>query len=190
MTNNNYLTGLNADQQPAQLKEFLGNAVNFETGEFDADIAKQEAIDNQAPFNIILCGATGAGKSTLINAVFGEDIVKAGVGKPVTQHLEKIDIPKKGICLWDTKGIEAENYTNTMEQLGTELKSELEKAENAHHLPHVGWVCIKATSARIEERDLQLIEFLKEREIPVVVVFTSAYGKSEKLFIDAATAEI
>ncbi|OOQ05751.1 GTP-binding protein, partial [Helicobacter pylori] len=31
--------------------------------------------------NVLLMGATGVGKSSLINALFGKEIAKAGVGK-------------------------------------------------------------------------------------------------------------
>ena len=34
--------------------------------------------------NIIVAGITGTGKSTLINAVFGENIAKTGVGRPLS----------------------------------------------------------------------------------------------------------
>jgi predicted GTPase len=36
--------------------------------------------------NILLAGITGAGKSSLINAVFGENVANAGAGMPVTQQ--------------------------------------------------------------------------------------------------------
>ncbi|MEJ1229857.1 MAG: GTPase [Galbitalea sp.] len=38
--------------------------------------------------NIALFGATGVGKSTLLNAIFGAPIAKTGVGDPVTQSTE------------------------------------------------------------------------------------------------------
>ncbi|NLH69727.1 MAG: hypothetical protein GX454_06060, partial [Brooklawnia sp.] len=37
-------------------------------------------------YNLAVLGATGVGKSTLINAVFGEDLARTGIGAPVTQH--------------------------------------------------------------------------------------------------------
>lgn len=49
--------------------------------------------------NVLLMGATGVGKSSLINALFGKEIAKAGVGKPITQHLEKFIDEKKGLIL-------------------------------------------------------------------------------------------
>ncbi len=49
--------------------------------------------------NILLMGAIGMGKSSLINALFGQEVAKAGVGKPVTQHLEKYVDEEKGLIL-------------------------------------------------------------------------------------------
>lgn len=36
--------------------------------------------------NVLLTGITGAGKSSLINAVFGQKLAKTGTGVPITQH--------------------------------------------------------------------------------------------------------
>ncbi|GAA8876534.1 hypothetical protein HpRW186_05620 [Helicobacter pylori] len=58
-------------------------------------------------------GATGVGKRSLINGFFGQEVAKAGVGKSLTQHLEKYVDGEKGLILWDTKGIEAGDYQNT-----------------------------------------------------------------------------
>ena len=35
--------------------------------------------------NILLAGSTGAGKSSLINMIFGDKLAVVGTGKPVTQ---------------------------------------------------------------------------------------------------------
>ncbi|GAA7796532.1 hypothetical protein JP0178_09150 [Helicobacter pylori] len=44
-----------------------------------------EVIKKEKPImNILLMGAIGVGKSSLINGLFGQEVAKAGVGKPVT----------------------------------------------------------------------------------------------------------
>ncbi|GAA9076920.1 hypothetical protein Taitung276_06110 [Helicobacter pylori] len=65
-----------------------------------------ETIKKEKPIpimNILLMGATRLGKSSLINGFFGQEIAKAGTGKPVTQHLEKYVDEEKGLILWDTR---------------------------------------------------------------------------------------
>lgn len=167
-------------------RDFLGDSYNEESGEFDHDRAKNRTVNEKEQCNIIISGASGVGKSTLINAIFGEEVVKVGVGKPVTQHLEKVSIPEKGICLWDTKGIEAEDYIDTMATLENEFKEAIDNANDDRDFPHVGWVCIKASSGRVEERDLTLIGLLKKRDIPAIVVFTRVTGKAEREFVEEA----
>ncbi len=74
----------------------------------------REVIKKEKPImNILLMGATGVGKSSLINGFFSQEVAKAGVGKSLTQHLEKYVDGEKGLILWDTKGIEAGDYQNT-----------------------------------------------------------------------------
>lgn len=166
--------------------DFLGDSYNEKDHEFDHLKAKEKALNEKEKCNIIICGASGVGKSTLINAIFGEEVVKAGAGKPVTQHLEKVTIPEKGICLWDTKGIEAENYHGTMTLLEKEFIQAIDNANDDSDMPHVGWVCIKACSERVEDRDLTLIDLLAKRNIPAIVVFTRVTGKDERDFVEEA----
>ena len=173
-----------------QVKDFLGDSYNPQTGEFNAEKARAEAEEHKDKFNIILCGATGVGKSSLVNAVFGEEIVKSGVGSPVTQHLEKITVPRKGLVLWDTKGIESKDYENTINQLKNDILHAFNDSSHEDDVPHLGWVCIDSSGARIEERDIEIIGILREKEIPVVVVFTKILGDESADFIEAAISEI
>ncbi|ECD0910643.1 DUF697 domain-containing protein [Salmonella enterica subsp. enterica serovar Poona] len=171
-------------------KEFLDDSYNYETDTLNADKAKEIAEQKKGKFNIILLGATGTGKSTLVNAVFGENIAKSGVGKPVTQHLEKITIPGKGLVLWDTKGIEAKDYQETVSQLEKEISTSFDEASHVDDIPHLGWLCIDSGSGRFEDRDFDLIKIFKMRNIPIVVVFTKMLGNDSYPFIDSVKENI
>ena len=159
--------------------DYLGDSYSEESQEFDSEKAKKSAFKERGNLNIVLMGATGTGKSSLVNAMFGSDVVKSGSGEPVTQYLEKIHIPAKGITLWDTKGIEAKDYQETLEQLKDDLSKGFEQAflsGKDEDSPHVAWLCIKETSDRIEPRDKELLGILEEFKIPTVVVFTHSLG--------------
>lgn len=163
-----------------EYEKYLGDTFNPETQELDTHKAKQKALNEKDKLNILLIGATGVGKSSLLNAIFGKDIVKAGVGEPVTQFLEKIHIPIKGLTLWDTKGIEAKDYEATFGQLKQDIDNALNnalKSRDESDLPHIAWLCIKESSGRVQESDLELLKLTQKHNIPTVVVFTSASKK-------------
>jgi predicted GTPase len=48
-------------------------------------------------FNLAIFGKTGTGKSTLINAVFGEDVAPTGIGEPVTRT-NHLYLHRAGFC--------------------------------------------------------------------------------------------
>ncbi|GAA7445705.1 hypothetical protein MM0357_10140 [Helicobacter pylori] len=95
------------------------------------------------------------GKSSLINALFGEEIAKAGVGKPITQHLEKYVDEEKGLILWDTKGIEAANYHDTMQSIKKEMEDSFKTLDEKEAID-VAYLCVKETSSRVQERAIKL----------------------------------
>lgn len=54
--------------------------------------------------NLMIVGATGVGKSSTINALFGEEVSKVGRSPdPETQKIEKYDLGN--LILWDTPGL-------------------------------------------------------------------------------------
>ncbi|WRC72261.1 50S ribosome-binding GTPase [Helicobacter pylori] len=133
--------------------------------------------------NILLMGAAGMGKSSLINGLFGQEVAKAGVGKSLTQHLEKYVDEEKGLILWDTKGIEAGDYQNTMESLKKEMEDSF-KTFNEKEAIDVAYLCVKETSGRTLEREL--LSLTKEWNIPTIVIFTNTQEKAGDAFVKEA----
>lgn len=157
----------------------------------DASKIAQEAIDaisekvqNLKTLNIIVAGKTGVGKSTLINAVFKDNLANTGMGKPVTTHMRRIS--KKGIplAIYDTRGFE----------LGKEVQAAVKKevintiskglaTKDINKTIHCIWYCINTASNRIEPEE---IEWLRElsmdnqiTQVPIIVVLTQSFSKKK-----------
>lgn len=80
----------------------------------------------QVPVNVLLAGRTGAGKSSLINTLFGRDTAAVDV-LPNTNTLQPYTFTNalgETLCLWDTPGYEQSGRVDLLQQV-------LEKAAEA-----------------------------------------------------------
>lgn len=127
--------------------------------------------------NIILLGASGVGKSSLINLVFGEEVAKIGTGKPVTKSIEKFDNPENGIVLYDSIGYE------TGEDKQKEFEEEIDKLLSKNSISekmHLAWYCINSGGHRVIDLDIKLISKFRKNGIPICVVLTKGDQVSEE----------
>jgi uncharacterized protein (DUF697 family) len=135
-------------------------------------------------FNLAVFGKTGVGKSTLINAVFGEEVARTGIGEPVTRgsHLYVDKIGHLGIV--DTQGLEVGRDNK-------EILSELDKAmKQMRRLPladqlHVAWFCVRGMDRRFEEAEADFVRRLDEIGLQVVVVLTQVPMREGRYHPDA-----
>lgn len=146
--------------------------------------------------DIIVMGKTGAGKSTLINAILGEDLAPTGFGQAVTRQ-NKVYTKRKmipagayadGQCglvgcvlnMYDTVGLEIDS--SITDRTLTDIKKHIE--ETKEHISsddlHLVWFCVNDRCNRFENYELELIRKLSiEYEIPFVIVLTQCYSNEQ-----------
>jgi uncharacterized protein (DUF697 family)/predicted GTPase len=137
----------------------------------------KEAAEKIGQFNLAIFGKTGAGKSTLINAIFGEAVAKTGIGEPVTQD-EHLYIHKSGAFgLLDTRGLEVGADTDTIiEDLRCVITDR--RSKPLKEQIHLAWYCVRATDRRFEDTEAEFIKKLDELGLPVICVLTQVPCKS------------
>lgn len=122
--------------------------------------------------NILIAGATGVGKSSLINMVFGEEVAVIGTGRPVTQKIDVFESDKSDVRIFDSKGYEVGEKAD---QEFFESVIELAKTTNdPEKTIHLIWYCIACSNNRVTDYDINAINTFLAANLPVAVVLTKA----------------
>ncbi|WP_224760629.1 GTPase family protein [Salinibacterium sp. ZJ450] len=146
----------------------------------------QEQADKMGRFNLAIFGKTGVGKSTLINAIFGEEVAPTGVGDPVTMK-NHLYLHRAGFLgVLDTRGLEIGKDSDTLiDELGTYLR--LMRENPLSEQIHVAWYCVRATDRRFEDTEAEFIRRLDQLGLPVVAVLTQVPSRDGEYHGDAMT---
>lgn len=152
-----------------------GSKENFENFDFagKAKIEYEKVRKELKRPNILICGGTGAGKSTLINLALNDEKIHAEVnaGKPVTQSVTRYQ--GELITVFDSPGYESgeasqKKYRDEVVKFVTESKSSVDDRI------HLAWYCISQGNDRILDIDIKTINEIKNADVPVAVIFTQA----------------
>ena len=146
---------------------------NFDaTKEFNRKFEEARKQFGKRP-NILVCGYTGSGKSSLVKAILG-DVVPAsaiGAGAPRTMGYDcyENDLVK----IWDSKGLElGETEEEFTEQTRTFIRSKQNDPNVDHHI-HLVWYTIQGPGARVTDCDKNLIKNIFTTQNVIVVVTKS-----------------
>eukprot|EP01127_Copromyxa_protea_P002634 TRINITY_DN1256_c0_g2_i1.p1 TRINITY_DN1256_c0_g2~~TRINITY_DN1256_c0_g2_i1.p1 ORF type:complete len:664 (+),score=122.79 TRINITY_DN1256_c0_g2_i1:39-2030(+) len=124
--------------------------------------------------NVLLTGITGAGKSSLINAIFGQNLAQTGAGVPITQHFTKYATPDMGVVIYDSKGLEHGHFQDFIDSTNTFFDSHhvSENGESADAI-HVIWYIINSAHSRFEPFEETICRKLFNR-VPILFILNKA----------------
>ena len=122
-------------------------------------------------FNLAVFGKTGVGKSTLVNAIFGEEVARTGIGEPVTRgsHLYVDKIGSLGIV--DTQGLEVGKDNKAILSDLDAMMSRTRKLPLSEQV-HVAWFCVRGMDRRFEDTEAEFVRRLDAMGLPVIIVLT------------------
>ena len=135
--------------------------------------------------NIIIAGVTGAGKSTLINAVFGKDFAETGKGHPVTQEIKEYRNPDVPVRIWDSIGFEIgsnnEGVSKTKDSI-TKIKKTIEEQASKNEVDHIHaiWYCINQGGSRYQQTEADFVKELHSIGVPFIIIITQCIDEDDE----------
>lgn len=123
--------------------------------------------------NIIVAGGTGVGKSTLLNAIFGEKVAETGTGRPITDSMKQYKKEGIPIRIWDTVGLEmdAEKTKKSIQDIKDTIANTVSLKDPMQTI-HAIWYCINSGSNRYQGAELDFIYDLYSVGVPFIIVLT------------------
>lgn len=118
----------------------------------------------KSPLTILVVGASGTGKSALINGLVGAEVAKEGSETLFSQTVQITPYKTKNIgidvTIWDTPGMETVTTLLALEKLVTDIQNKVRNVD-------LVLFCINMTSARFRQGDNQNLR-----------IITKAFGES------------
>lgn len=152
------------------------------TDQFRAEFDRQAAAIGR--FNLAIFGKTGTGKSTLVNAIFGTEVARTGIGEPVTQGSHLYVDNRGTLGLVDTQGIEIGRDDGELVKEIAKVVKDLRKKPQSEQI-HCAWYCVRGMDRRFEPAEAAFVKALAGLDVPVLLVLTQVPMREGRLHPDA-----
>lgn len=137
------------------------------------------AVAELGRFNLAVFGKTGAGKSTLINAIFGTVVAATGTGPPITSGLNYHEHPSGVLGLYDSQGFETGHSGDAVLAGIDRIVADSRKLAVDRQI-HAAWYVVRWSDRRFEQAQAAFVARLSQL-VPVIFVIsqvpTSADGR-------------
>lgn len=130
-----------------------------------------DAYQSLGCFNLAVFGKTGSGKSTLINAIFGENVAKTGIGTPITKGLNYHKHPGGFLGIYDSEGFETGTSGNAI-LAGLEKIVARQSKDPMDQRIHAVWYVFRWSDRRFESAQISFVKAIQEMGLPVVMVMS------------------
>ena len=146
---------------------------NIENYDYEKDFlnkVEEEKKKYKRP-NILICGYTGAGKTSIIQALLGKDLVpdnKIGhEANPMTQDYDRYENSYIGI--WDSKGLEPDKGQDEFVERTKNHIRKIQENKNVDEHIHIFWYAISVGVGKVTGTDLKIINsFPKESTLVII----------------------
>ena len=140
--------------------------------EFNSKYEEARARFGKRP-NILVCGYTGSGKSSLVKAILGGVVPDSAIGDGAPKTMGYDCYENDLVKIWDSKGLElGETEESFTEETRRFVRSRQEDPNVDNHI-HLVWYTIQGPGARVTDCDKNLIKNIFSTRNVIVVVTKS-----------------
>ena len=149
--------------------------------------------------NFIICGFSGAGKSTIINVLLKDDLAKEGSDiHSETQQIKQYSNPYKvpGVTIYDTIGVDPSNSNKNLNEIRKMIRDNFDKnLKDPQKSLHGILYCINngTDNNRIEEGEIQFIKNLSKSNGNcdiLTIIFTFSLNNNTENRINQLKADL